>query len=130
MECAICFEEIKNNELFKAGCCSVNLCIDCFREGHFTKCPQCKKPFDWILNNPLCDELEESIRHYKDEIRTLRSIELTQRNQIDFLQGVSDDLNKKMEVASKQLIEKDKIINSMKDAITNLKNKRWFQVLK
>jgi hypothetical protein len=48
MECAICYEDIKDNKLFKAGCCSINLCVDCVKKNGLDKCPQCKASYLWI----------------------------------------------------------------------------------
>ena len=74
MECAICYEDIKNNKLFKAGCCSINLCVDCVKDNGLVKCPQCKTSYLWLNETETMKLL--SIENKKQKIK-LETAELS-----------------------------------------------------
>ena len=72
MECAICYSEIKDHKLFKAGCCSIDICIDCFKNDNLKDCPQCRKSYGWLKqnHNEKIEELKRQIAIYKNEVET------------------------------------------------------------
>jgi len=57
--CAICYDEYKELELIKAGCCSMTICRNCIK--NLKCCPQCKRDYAWDNDNTeLKKELYQS----------------------------------------------------------------------
>ena len=119
MECAICFEEIKDHKLFKAGCCSINLCVDCVKASKLEKCPQCKKPYSWIAGK-IIYTIDETNKKLQAEIQRLRGLEINLGNQVNFLQNVSDSLNREVADLKQESKIKGQYMNQMKNMIARL----------
>lgn len=119
MECAICFEEIKDHKLFKAGCCSINLCVDCVKASKLEKCPQCKASYSWI-SGKLVLTMNETNMKLQDELHRLNIRGIHLENQVYFLQNVSDSLNKEVADLRKESKVKGQYMNQMSEMITRL----------
>ena len=72
MQCDICYEEIKEHKLFKAGCCSISLCVSCVKENKLKKCPQCKASYIWINETEVMWNLKKTINDLNEKIDTLK----------------------------------------------------------
>ena len=110
MECGICYQDITDHKLFRFGCCSFNMCVDCVKKGRLEKCPQCKSSYNWIVDQSKL----------QDEIKRLRGIEICMNNEICFLKGVCYDLNTKLHNFNIEGIKKNEHINELTNIITRL----------
>ena len=112
MECDICFEEIKDHKLFKFGCCSVNLCVDCVENGKLKKCPQCKKSYKWIISN-FDDDENIALLNYKIHIKNERI------NLLNILISVSNNYIRKLETKIEELQNESMIKGEYMQQMTN-----------
>lgn len=104
MDCAICYTEIKDHKLFKVGCCSVNLCVDCVKEGKLKKCPQCQESYNWINSDSddiktLTNELHFISILFDDCI----NMNQTLKDQIKDLESKIEDLKHELKIKSKYM---------------------------
>ena len=97
MECAICYSEIKDHKLFKAGCCSINICIDCVKIGKLKECPQCKESYGLIgqNNKEEIEELKGLIEWHRINYDTMRSLK---EEEIRRLESIIADYKNKFEI--------------------------------
>lgn len=67
MSCDICYCDLKDYEIFRAGCCSLELCIECVKS--YKKCGQCNRTYFWIdeINN-MKHEYDIQETNYQKEI--------------------------------------------------------------
>lgn len=74
--CAICYDEFKELELIKAGCCSMTICRNCIK--NLKCCPQCKRDYAWLSDHKYVEKMLYSIQtenlqlkiyneHYKND---------------------------------------------------------------
>ena len=112
MECAICYSEIKDHKLFKAGCCSINICIDCVKIGKLKECPQCKESYGWIgpNNEEEIEELKGKIEEYETDIYVLKSSKKIEES----------ILQSKITHYKNELDKKDKYIDQLSNIIVQL----------
>jgi predicted RNase H-like nuclease (RuvC/YqgF family) len=114
MECSICYQQIIDHKLFKAGCCSFNACVDCIREGKINKCPQCQKSYNWINRD------HESIKKLNSKIRVMNE---TLEYYMDILEIKKDqikDLEASIEELKKESMIKSKYMEQMSNTIVYL----------
>ena len=114
MDCAICYEPIKEHKLFKVGCCSLDICVDCIKMGSIKECPQCKKSYDWIAKdvdinfkimilNTKIEIMDDTLRYYKSVYKK----ETEKRKQLEIK---IDDLTKESMIKSKYMDQMSKTI--------------------
>ena len=103
--CAICYNDIKQHNIFKGGCCNIDLCLDCVKK--CDKCPQCKIKYFWVdFDNNEIKELQQ-----KNALLEMNNFHLDMK--VNILK------NKMMELAS-DMINKNSIINKLKQDVFNL----------
>ena len=65
--CGICYCDLKDYEICKMGCCSLELCIGCIKD--YKICGQCRAPYFWsdIIDN-IKNEYETEESKYQKEM--------------------------------------------------------------
>jgi hypothetical protein len=111
MNCCICYNDIKELDLIKAGCCSIIICKNCIKLNPDDKCPQCRKVYFWIND-------------YQCLYNTLAS----QYNQImiknDWLKAKVELLHNQNNDLIKGLINNNKEICKLQDEILMMKSQK------
>jgi len=103
--CAICYNDIKQHNIFKGGCCNIDLCVDCVKK--CDKCPQCKKDYFWTKYN--YSQVEELIK--ENAILKMNNYHLDNR---------VESLKEKMMDLAGEMIKKNSLIRDLKEAIFDL----------
>ena len=123
MDCCICFNDVKELDLIKAGCCSINICKSCVKSITDTdnKCPQCRKIYFWnetdnylksVISDLKC--IIKTINHQYNET-TIKNHWLNSKNEL--LHSQNNDL-------IKWHINNNKKINKLEEEIMILKNQK------
>jgi hypothetical protein len=119
MNCCICFEQIINHKLFKAGCCSIELCIDCVMNGNIKRCPQCKKVYPWVIDELIIDELKFYINKLENRNNILHDSNQTLRaRNLNFIKQ-TDELKKELEINKQYLCQ---MLNTLGELIDEKEN--------
>jgi macrodomain Ter protein organizer (MatP/YcbG family) len=135
MECAICYEQIKDHKLFKVGCCSFTACVDCIRQGKVKKCPQCQESYSWINTDyDVVKKLNQAISSRNKMLDYEKLMNRAMTDQIKDLEVTIENLKKESMIKSKymeqmsntivQLIEEkeedDQLVEDLQDVVNRL----------
>jgi hypothetical protein len=126
MECSICFGEIKDHKLFKFGCCSINLCLDCVENTKIKKCPQCKKSYKWIISHFDDDDTDsDDDNEFNESFQNIAllnfqiHIKNERINLLNILISASNNYTRKLETKIQELQNESMIKGEYMKQMTN-----------
>jgi len=121
MDCCICFNDVKELDLIKAGCCSINICKSCIKTIADDKCPQCRKIYFW----------NETDNYFKSLISDLKCIIKTLSNQYNETTIENHWLKSKVQILQNEkrdminwYINNNKKICKLEDEILMMKSQK------